>query len=117
MPCYSYIFNIFILILVSIGSALFSSVMIKSNYESCRKSIDEEFATKKMIKSAYLKVFFNYTQCIYILEYLNLNWGSIMKNAFYVNTIPSGAAFKSVSFECIVNGMNSFRSIFYFCFP
>ena len=62
------------------------------------------FAAEKTIKSAYIKIFTNYSQAISILTYLNFNLDEIEK-PFVVLKASSGSVHNIISLECILNSM------------
>ena len=55
------------------------------------------FAIKKMVTSASLKIFMNYSQIIAILNSLNLNWEGQILKVFSIHKVSSGFSGSFVS--------------------
>ena len=64
-----------------------------------------------------MKIYINYSQFMAIINYLNLNWGTIGKEMFQIHTTVSGSVNQMISLECIVHGffniINYLFSIFF----
>ena len=78
---------------------------------------NKNFALKKMILGAYIKIFVNYSQTISIINTLNLNWDQQISDMFNLHKVISGGIQEVIALECLLKGYFNFKlSHFnYFC--
>ena len=65
---------------------------------------DHSFVVKKMITTAYLSIFLNYSQTIAILNSLHLNWQSNLIHIFDIYKAIAGGLQEIISIECFMTG-------------
>ena len=76
--------------------------------------IDKE--SNKINKSLSLKILINYLQVLGLANSINLNWNSIEKSIFEMNTKIGKADDQIFSFDCLIPSyfFNYSRLLFYF---
>jgi len=130
--CYSKEKNYILLIATFIAFLIILSIYIKSffflssinhylfirlNYNTSMNLQNKNFALKKMILGAYIKIFVNYSQTISIINTLNLNWDQQISDMFNLHKVISGGIQEVIALECLLKGYFNFKlSHFnYFC--
>ena len=76
------------------------------------KISNKDFTYKKMLTAAYIKIFINYSQCLSIINSLNLNWNEIFSRFFETHKILSGSVHQVLSLECVFSGFLKFYHLF-----
>ena len=69
---------------------------------------NQSFAITKMISTASIKIFMNYSQTIAILNSLNLSWEYEILEVFNIHKVASGGFQEIVSIECFMKGKEKY---------
>jgi len=79
--------------------------------------LNKNFALKRMILAAYVKVFVNYSQTIAIINTLHLNWDQKISDMLNLHKSVSGGVQQVIALECLVEGnflCKIFRNLIFF---
>ena len=65
---------------------------------------NKDFAIKKMILGAYIKILVNYSKTLAIINMLHLNWDQKLSDMFNLHKTISGGVHQVIALECILEG-------------
>lgn len=78
--------------------------MFRIHYEAQLKMTNSSIAIKKNYKSALMKIITNYSQTIFILNVIKIDWGKLFNNLFQAPRLLSGNVQDIIALECVFEG-------------